>query len=319
MTQEYPAAEHAALAWLSRRHSGRWSAADAQAHAAWLADDARHPAAWLRAQGMWEQLAGLGALAEAELCAARAPARRGALGWRAGAVLATACAGIVIAVAFLLPGSFDGTQTYQTARGERRSLTLADGSHLDLNTATRVEVDYGARCRCLRLIGGEAVVRVAHGDLRAFEVRAGDSRIRDLGTEFWLRRDTDRLSVAVLEGAVEISPAADAAVTHLNAGERIALDPAGRLLDQGTAPLADLTAWRQGDIVFRDAPLPDVLREFARYHDFNAELDNRLSVYRLSGRFASNDLEGLLNLLQSAYPISVQRPTADRLRLQSKR
>jgi transmembrane sensor len=69
-TRKHPAdhpADQAALAWLARRHSGHWTAADEQTHAAWRNADPEHLAAWQRAQALWLELADLRPIALAEL------------------------------------------------------------------------------------------------------------------------------------------------------------------------------------------------------------------------------------------------------------
>jgi transmembrane sensor len=296
-----------ALVWLTRRQSGHWQAAEQRELEAWLAADPTHALAWLRAQDLWQGLEGLRPLAREELARARRP-RAASLRsnrWAAGLALAgvAACAVWI----GLTPGGLDASQVIQTARGEQRTLTLADGSHLQLNTASRVEVRYSPFCRCLKLLSGEAVFKVAHGDVRGFEVQVGAGQVRDIGTEFWLREQTGKVAVAVLAGAVEVRAGSELQATRLQAGQRYAYDAEGRSLPADSTPLADLTAWREGALVFRDTPLTEVLSEFARYHTVHLQLDRKLADYRLSGRFASRDLDGVLRLLERAYPIRVER------------
>lgn len=306
--------EQAALAWLARRHSGHWTANDATAHAAWLAADPEHPAAWQRAEAMWHELAGLRPFAAAELRTmhARPASSNTRTGWVAGLAFA-GVGSIALGIALLLPGSFGPTQTHQTARGEHRSVMLADGSRIELNTASRVEIDYGLGCRCVRLPGGEAVFHVAHGDPRPFNVAIAQGTIRDIGTAFWVRDQANRQDVAVLEGEIEVTTKDGSAPRHLAAGERLAWDRAGHPLQANARPLDDLLAWRQGALIFSDAPLTEVIAEFARYHAVNIELDTRLGNYRLSGKLPSADLDGLLALIRSAYGVDVRRPAPDRL------
>ncbi|CAG0951142.1 partial Protein FecR, partial [Rhodocyclaceae bacterium] len=284
-----PSADKEALTWITRRHSGCWSPADEANLAAWLDAAPDHAAAWLRAQALWDDLAGLRPLAAGELRAARAVQARSSL-HRFGLALAGLGA-LTLVLAVLLPGSFDGVRLHQTARGEQRSLVLADGSTVRLNTATRLETDFGPACRCLRLLSGEAVFHVAHGDPRAFRVETPSGRIRDIGTEFWVRSEPAHTAVAVLEGEIEVD--AGAGPVRLRAGGSRTLS-GGRLQEGAGADLADLVAWRDGVLVFRDTPLPEAFREFARYHDMDFEIDARLGAYRLSGRFPSADLDGLL-------------------------
>lgn len=318
MSERATQIEQAALAWLARKHSGNWNAADERAHAAWLAADPVHPIAWFHAQATWDKLAELRPLATAELRAARH--KRNAMPrWQIGLALAGICALAVGLVVTQFPGSFSDKQTWQTAHGEQRTVMLADGSSVELNTASKIEIDYSLACRCLRLLDGEALFKASHGDLRGFEVKVGRGIVRDIGTEFWIREEPARTAVAVLEGAVEVSPRPGAAFTRMDEGDRFAWNDDGQHLEAIDSPLADLIAWRNGNLIFRDAPLTEVLTEFARYHNVNIEMDSRMADYRLSGRFASSDLDGLLRLIQSAYPINVQRPSPERLRLQFSR
>lgn len=301
------AARDAADAWLARRHGGRWTAADEASFAAWLAADPQHAAAWREATALWQQLGGLRRLAADELRGRRGAAWRPwwpALGGLAG--------GLLLALTCALPGSLAPPQTVATARGESRTLTLPDGSGLTLDAASRVVIDYGPTCRCLRLLAGNALFAVSHGDPRPFAVRSAGGEVRDIGTEFVVDRSGERSTVAVLAGLVEVRPDGRPA-RRLQAGEALALDgsPAG-------AAAATLAAWRNGELVFSDAPLAEVLGEFQRYHALAVEIDSRLASIRLSGRFASRDLDGLLGLLQRAWPIAVQRQ-GERLRLTLRR
>lgn len=307
-------AEQAALAWLARRHSGRWTERDAEALAAWLAADARHAAAWQRAEALWHELAGLRPFAAAELrTLSSRPERSGRrAGWLAGLAFAGIGA-IAFGIAAWLPGSLQPPETHQTARGERRIVALADGSSVEINTATRVDVDYGLGCRRLRLAGGEAVIHVAHGDPRPFTVETTRGSIRDIGTGFWVRDQARRIEAAVIEGEIEVATGDGSAPRRLVAGERLAWDGDGNPLRASTRPLADLLAWRDGAIVFNDEPLTGVVAEFARYHAVDIEIDARLRNYRLSGRLPSADLDGLLDLIRSAYAVEVRRPAPGRL------
>ncbi|WP_296410711.1 FecR domain-containing protein [Zoogloea sp.] len=306
--------EQAALDWLARLHSGRWSADDAAAHAAWLTADPSHQAAWQRAESLWQALGGLRPFAAAELSVLHARSappihRRNRV---AGLVLAS-IAVMGLGVALLLPGSFTSVQTKQTVRGEHGAVSLADGSRIELNTDSRIEIDFRLDCRCVRLSEGEAVFNVAHGDPRPFKVLVSQGTLRDIGTAFWVREQARRLDVAVLEGEVEFTPHDGDTSRLLVAGDRLSWDQAGEAPPTRSRPLDDLLAWRKGSLVFRDAPLSEVINEFARYHAVSIELDPRLADYRFSGRLRSADLEGLLTLIRSAYSVEVRRPAPGRI------
>lgn len=295
--------EQAALAWMARRHSGRWSARDERDWRAWMAADPAHAAAWQRVQRAWEELGGLAEVMETELPPARPAWPRP--GWRWAAMLAGVAALLMIWLA-LPPGSFAPAQFQRTAVGEQRELTLPDGSTLELNTDSVVKIDYGLFCRCINVLWGEAYFQVEHNeDPRPFRVVAGSGVVYDLGTAFVVRQGAKNTHVGVLEGAVRVRTAQFRHV--LRHGDVLTFDNKGALLDIGHQQAADLAAWRRGKLVFRDTPLPRALREFARYRQLTLKLDPQLYRIHINGTYPANDLPQFLGMLQKAYPLKVVR------------
>jgi transmembrane sensor len=310
MKQPDQEASRAALGWLNKRHAGDWNATNEAEFQSWLQQAPAHREAWQQADTLWSKLGGLHALAGGELARARRsrslwPRR---IAW-SGLALTSAATLLV-----LPPGSFAPAQEIATRIGEMRHVDLPDGSTLTLDSGSRVRINYGLVCRCLDLQRGALTVAVRHGDWRHFDVTVGEDRVRDVGTRFVIRRDDRHTTVGVLEGAVEYQAVA-AAPLLLQAGEVASRDTGGRPLLARDTRVADLAAWQDGSLVFRDTPLSAVLSEFARYHPLRIEVDHRLDAFHLSGRFATGDLDGLLKLLQDAYPLRVEHPASDRLRL----
>ncbi|MBK9252742.1 MAG: FecR domain-containing protein [Proteobacteria bacterium] len=301
-----PQISREALRWVARRHSGDWSAEDSAQLDRWVNAHAEHAEAWRRAQQEWNQWGELRAIAAPEIAVAleRQPVRR----WRVAASLVAAL--VCATAAYVLhrfPGALSRESFHVTQLGGHRTLGLPDGSTVELNTSSQLAVDFGITCRCLRLLSGEAVFHAAHGDPRPFKVQAGATTTRDIGTEFWIRVRPEETNIAVLEGSVETSSPAFKVPQQLRADNRLTLDAGGHEMTAGDVPLQDLMAWRRGEIVFRDAPLGDVLAEFARYHELQFRFDARLNAYHLSGRFASADLDGLLGLIESSFPVRIER------------
>lgn len=309
-------AEGEALVWLQRLHGGRWTPSDDAALQAWMAESPEHAEAWAQAQDTWQKLDGIRDHVDADLRRARRAGHRAspwrAVLWPAGAL---AVAALSVVVWRSIPGAFDEPRLVETARGQSQAIEMADGSRIELNTETRIRVSTSPFCRCVELLNGEAHFSVAHGDPRPFRVTAGAATIVDVGTAFWSRRDSTGLAVAVSEGQVDVFVRGEPEPKRLDAGQSLVVDAAGHGMPAPTLSVAELTAWRQGQLVFHDAPLADVLKEFARYHPVRFEIDARLSGYRLSGRLASGDLEALLALLQGGYPAQVVRVGPDLIRV----
>src|SRR6266478_8828910 len=196
-----------AAVWVWRMDSAAVAAADRQAFEAWLRHDPRHRRAAAALSAVWSTLDGLAEAKREEKIAtfthtAKAPPlhhpqRR----WfAAAAVLAAVAVGAV----WLQQGGGE-SQTWATAVGQQRNVTLADGSTVTLNTNTILETDLRRRTREIYLRKGEAHFTVAHDRARPFLVHAGDSVVRAVGTEFDVRvRDANQIEVIVNEGQVEV-------------------------------------------------------------------------------------------------------------------
>jgi transmembrane sensor len=212
--------------------------------------------------------------------------------------------------------NIDRPQVFTTAIGEQRTIRLEDGSVLQLNTDSRVRVQFSDDGRDLALLKGEALFKVAHGAARPFRVRAGDSLIQALGTQFNVYRKPGGVAVAVLEGKVAVSArdkraayeSGEAQATVLAAGETATVT-AGTVIREHLDEAAHAAAWRQRRLVFRIDPLSEVIAEFNRY--------NRAPKLRLegmdgaarhyTGTFDADDPDSLALLLSQDSTLSVER------------
>ena len=93
---------------------------------------------------------------------------------------------------------------YATEIGERRSITLADGSTVNLNARSRLRVEFAKKERRVELLEGQALFQVAKDKNRPFIVSSGDATVRAVGTQFDVYRRTNGTTVTVLEGRVAV-------------------------------------------------------------------------------------------------------------------
>jgi transmembrane sensor len=316
-----------AAAWIWRMDSGAAGGADSQAFEAWLRQDPRHRRAVEELSNVWGALDGLAEAKRGEKIATfteaakRATLRDGRRWWFAAAAM---LALVVASTAWLRKGS--EIQILATAVGQHRNVTLADGSIVTLNTNTIVETDLGRRLRQIYLRKGEAHFQVAHDRSRPFLVHAGDAVVRAVGTEFKVRLRTDQhVDVAVTEGRVEVQadaaalqPAAPGArsrpatVRAVRAGERLSTAIADYpVIPVSQAQLSSELAWREGAIIFDSDPLSEAIAEIERYTDARIVVsDPQIAAMRVGGRFRTDDVQGILDGLQAALPVTIRR-TAD--------
>lgn len=209
------------------------------------------------------------------------------------------------------------TQELRTAVGERSSATLSDGSTVQLNTDTVLQVQSRLRSRQLVLLQGEALFRVGKGWTEAwkpFIVHAPGARVRDIGTAFNVRTRQRDTQVTVLEGAVEVSrPGAadgDAGPLRVDAGQAWIVASAGAAARPwvSSADAAQVTAWQRGKLVFDGTPLADALAEVQRYRRAPVRvLDERAARMRVSGEYDVAGIEVLIDALPATLPVRVQR------------
>ncbi len=266
-----------ASAWLARIQGPRGGEARG-ALQDWLKADPAHREAFERATEMWELLPGAVAASEEE-----APRRSVS---RRFVPLAIAASLAVVAGVGAMTALVDRPLTFDTRVGEQRTAALDDGSRVSLNTDTHVTVNFARDEREVALDRGEAVFDVAHDAARPFVVVAGDERIKALGTSFIVRRDGDRVRVTLLTGKVEVTRK-NGLLAVLSPGERITATPdMVPILDR---PLLDsLTAWRHGELRFRDTPLSEAVAEVNRYGGKRVIVnDARLASLPISGVFAT--------------------------------
>jgi transmembrane sensor len=319
--------EQAAL-WIWRMESGKVvDTAGRETFESWLREDPRHRRAVDELSKVWNALDILAdAKCNGESAGFIEAAHRAVRRKRRGRWLAAAAALVVVV--------FGGTvwlrngneiQTVSTAVGQHRNVTMADGSIVTLNTNTIVEIDLGRHLREVHLRKGEAHFEVAHDRSRPFLVHAGDAVVRAVGTEFEVRLHMNQhVDVLVNEGRVEVeaelpnspvpsiashSGAATVAAVHaVSAGERFSTGSADyAVMPISPAQLSSELAWREGAIVFDSEPLSQAIAEIERYTDAKILVsDPNVAGLRVGGRFRTDDLQGFLDGLQAALPVTVR-------------
>lgn len=265
--------QETAARWFARLRGDAVAASTRAEFAAWLAADPAHAEEYSLLEQLWDN-------------AARLQTRPR----KSGRALATAA----LAAAALFLGWFNlapPTDTLlSTVAGERRHVQLDDGSELDLAPQTQVSVRFGKGQRQLELAQGSIAISVAADAQRPFEVLAGSSRIRDIGTRFTVDRRANELRVGVAEGMVEVSPG-DAQQTRqiLRAGEALTIVD-GEIRPVLAVDRNNLLAWTKGQLIFEEAPLSEVVAALNRFRKTPIVLgDPQAGRQRISGVFLIAD------------------------------
>lgn len=293
-----------AAEWFFLLQSGEASAQDRQRWAHWCAAQPAHAAAWARAQRVGQTFGQLPPALALPVLGRPAVVQRRAAAKAMAVLLVSAPAGWM---AWQHTPARDLWADHRTATGERREVLLADGSRIQLDTASAVDVRFDSSLRLIYLRSGAIHIQTApdsHAVARPFVVATAHGRIRALGTRFTVRQEARHTRVAVLEHAVELRPA-DAAdrATVLQAGQQARMTAT----EAGPAQAVDFDAdgWTRGLLRVRNMRLQDFAAELGRYRPGVLRCDPAVAELRISGAFQLGDTTPVLDSLPQALPVDV--------------
>jgi transmembrane sensor len=200
----------------------------------------------------------------------------------------------------------------QTRFGEQGSYLLDDGSRVTLNSASKIEVRLRKDRRLVSLVSGEALFEVAHDAARPFEVRAGDTALRAVGTQFDVDVRPARTTVTVTEGRVAVlsaggRPVRGTPVTTLGVADQLVITPGASLAPRHGVDVAAALAWTQDKLIFEHRPVGEVAEEFNRYNRERINIaSTELQNQEITGAFASNDPASFLAFLASIPGVRIR-------------
>lgn len=317
--------------WLARRDRG-FTTDEAAAFAAWVSADPLHAAAVAQLERTLSAFDGLreiappGALDRAHRPDpdAFAPPRK-TRGWF---VPLTAAAGIAAALALAFwrmeSSSAPTTWHYTSAPAAYERAMLPDGSLIELNGDTVVDVEFTAERRSVRLTRGEAHFQVAKNPARPFVVRANNVAFRAVGTAFNVRLTPGNVEMLVTEGKVQVEPSLPATATPdtpfatrpdlpvLTAGHKIVVAAARPAVPTvawvSPEEIERALAWQPRVAEFKQTPLSEVVAEFNRQNRQHIVIaDAELKTLRLGGNFRVDQPDAFVRLLETSFGIAAER------------
>lgn len=292
----------AAATWYVQLNDGAASEARTQAWQAWMQSSPEHAAAWARVEKLQQQWAMMPQQAALSCLGAAQAQRRDVLKMLGMLVAVGGCSWF--AVEQVPYRSMLAQQ--RTGIRERRSLRLDDGSQLELNADTALDIHFDSRQRLIQLLRGEIIVQTAKDPAqRPFMVQTAQGRVRALGTRFSVRQLPEQTRVGVMQAAVEVSPQRHANhALRLEAGQQVTFD-----FDRvGSArPLpAGSTAWVQGMLSVDDWRLGDFIEELGRYRPGVLHCAAEVHGLKISGAFRIDDTDTVLENLGKSLPVKVR-------------
>jgi len=290
-----------AMAWFARLRADTVSEQQRVEFAAWLAAEPAHQHAYQSVQDFWVNPDFTELLAASKLSAELSkPKER--YRWHKPVLLAMAAS--VLLMVCVSPNWHCWQADYCTDVGETRTVSLADGSEITLNSDTALNVAYHDNLRQIELISGEAYFSVQRNPDQPFFVASHFANTRVLGTRFLVRQDPRSDTVTVISGVVEVSGKSQPPI-KLHADEQISVGSQAANTVQRVGA-SNAVAWLKGHTLFDNAPLPAVLAELGRYRHGAIVLSNsQLNTLKVSGRFDIADTDHALRALQETLPVRI--------------
>ena len=300
-----------AATWIARLRADDVTAEHKDAFAKWLSTSAENRKAYDQSFALWEDLAVVGKLPFEDFSSTSRPVTPGRSFQFGSWPLSAAAVLLVFVVASLLIFT---TPTYQTEVGEQSTLTLADGSVLNLNTATSIKVSFSGDERAIDLIKGEAFFEVKSESARPFVVSACESTIIAVGAAFNVLCEDGNMTVTVSEGTVQVK--GTSGNSFLSAKEQvIRLDSSG-LQDVRKVNTENVTAWRKQLHIYDGVPLSVVVADLNRYARQQIRVyDSDLANIEVVARYKMTERELTLNSLEKTFPLRVVTVSDDEIAL----
>ncbi|RKD86370.1 FecR family protein [Mangrovibacterium diazotrophicum] len=189
--------------------------------------------------------------------------------------------------------------------GARINFTLPDGSSGWLNSGSSLQYEIPFQDNRQVVVSGEAWFDVAHDASHPFEVTAGSSKVKVLGTKFNVNAypGENYIEVVLEEGKVEFSSDASGTPVILKPDERLVYTDSSIQISQADA--TKYSGWKEGKLIFRGDPMIDVAERIGRWYDVEIEIvDKDLEQYAIRGIFQDDSLEEVLQYLSMTSPIT---------------
>lgn len=227
---------------------------------------------------------------------------------------------------------------YSTALGEQKNIMLNDGTLVNMNTLTNINVQYSESFRDVILLSGEAIFNVAHQPDRPLRVWSNNTVAQASGSEFNVRSRVDdtgwQTRFTVISGNVavdnekwltaghkinsELNLQNSASAVHLSQGEEAVFDQSGLAKKQNESNLAKRLSWTQKKLIFNGETLKQVASEFNRYNKTQIEItDKKAATLAISGVFTSHNPDTLIEFLQSSGELEVNDMKRNRIVVKS--
>ncbi len=188
-----------------------------------------------------------------------------------------------------------------TAVGEQRQITLADGSKALLNTDTHINVRLRPSKHYVELVSGELFIERPDA-APPLILTTDNGRIESSAHRLQLRHTAQNTVVHALQGPIDLHPrGTSASVLHEG---HFAIFNDQKILKTGPITAAD-SAWQRGILTANDWQLSEFCNELERYVSGTILCTPAVAQLRLSGSFPIHQPQQLIHRLEKVLPVRI--------------
>lgn len=207
----------------------------------------------------------------------------------------------------------------RTGKGEKRSVTLQDGSVVILNSASFLR--YPDEFRYVRNVElqGEAFFKVSRNPQKPFIVTSGDLRTKVLGTSFNINSySKERASVSVNTGRVEVQyKDQERSKVVLKPNQQVIYDDKKFTIQNSDSH--DFSAWTNNTIVLKNKNLQEVARILENWYAVNISIEGEeLKQLRVTGKYRDESLENVFKSIQILKNVKIDTLTSKQFIIREK-
>ncbi len=204
----------------------------------------------------------------------------------------------------LIANEFKPGIIFQSALGQRRNVTLPDGSEVILNSNSNLTLgaNFNESRRDVKLTG-DAFFKIAKNASKPFVVLANEIQVVALGTEFYVHgnhNNNEEAKIDLLEGKVQVETNDKASAKKnliLLPGESAKTDD-GINLHKTIFDKTYLEDWINGNILFDNIPVTDAFEKLQSWYDVEIKVDNEgLKNYKVSGEYNNATVQDILKVI----------------------
>lgn len=194
--------------------------------------------------------------------------------------------------------------------GKRSEITLADGTHIWLNSGSQLSypAQFEKKIREVYL-SGEAFFDVAPDKSKPFEVITNEVTIRVLGTRFNVTsyKEDQTTQTVLLEGKVRAGKNSFMAQTFdLDPGERIVFNKNDENLKKEKVDVNLYASWINGYLIFENEPTTVIFKKLERYYNQKIMANERLDKITFSGKLdLRENIKDVLDNIAFASQVTV--------------